>query len=356
MTRRCASIVIVFLVFGAGSLFAQIPHFKRSLFLTDPRMNGADVTAAQQRLRSLGYDEVGEADGWFGPMTGRAVGRFQFRMGLAVKGAIDARTWEALFSEGARSGKRPTGGKPALIGCGGYLLGGWSDRGWLEGPDALDWYDEDGPFPVRFYGREAFLTQGSCDVSAAPFDAPYADSPRLSAARAPGYAASELFLALTAEHNPFPRGPAAEAADDSGALRKTLAGHLKKHGITVPPDDLTAYTIDLDGDGDMDSIVQSTRYGSDDWAEAPPQSYSCVLYLETLPKGATRLVELAGEYYPEGAGFHHNRFTFEAAADLNGDGSYEILMNARYYEGSFDVAYEVKKGAAQAVLSAGTGV
>ena len=36
-------------------------------------------------------------DGIFGPITRGAVSRFQQRMGLAVTGAVDAKTWAALF-------------------------------------------------------------------------------------------------------------------------------------------------------------------------------------------------------------------------------------------------------------------
>ena len=51
---------------------------------------GEKVVAVQ---REVGVDD----DGIFGPITRGAVERFQSRMGLAVTGEVDARTWQALF-------------------------------------------------------------------------------------------------------------------------------------------------------------------------------------------------------------------------------------------------------------------
>ncbi len=79
-----------------------IPAFERSLYLQAVRMKGDDVLIMQQRLLDLGYLEVGEPDGVFGPMTDEAVRHFQENNDLDVDGIVGPVTWEVLFSGDAK--------------------------------------------------------------------------------------------------------------------------------------------------------------------------------------------------------------------------------------------------------------
>ncbi|MGC0375763.1 peptidoglycan-binding protein [Streptomyces sp. SAI-229] len=56
---------------------------------------GPEVIEAQCLLRRAGVSP-GDVDGIFGPLTRRAVKRFQDREGLAVDGIVGPRTWRAL--------------------------------------------------------------------------------------------------------------------------------------------------------------------------------------------------------------------------------------------------------------------
>jgi uncharacterized protein YgiM (DUF1202 family) len=80
-----------------------IPPLTRNLRLTSPYMSGDDVLQLQQRLLDLGYEEIGTADGTFGPKTDQAVRQFQTLNGLAVDGIVGQTTWEAIFSSTAVS-------------------------------------------------------------------------------------------------------------------------------------------------------------------------------------------------------------------------------------------------------------
>ena len=80
-----------------------IPPLTRTLSLTSPYMKGDDVLLLQQRLLALGYDELGTADGTFGPKTDQAVRNFQTVNGLAVDGIVGQTTWNVLFSSTAKS-------------------------------------------------------------------------------------------------------------------------------------------------------------------------------------------------------------------------------------------------------------
>jgi len=76
----------------------NIPVLTRNLSITSPRLQGQDVLILQQRLFELGYTEVGELDGIFGPLTQAAVKRFQAEHGLVVDGIVGPLTWAKLFN------------------------------------------------------------------------------------------------------------------------------------------------------------------------------------------------------------------------------------------------------------------
>jgi hypothetical protein len=76
------------------------PIFERRLYLTSPYMRGDDVRTVQQRLMALGYTQVGEIDGVWGPLTEGAVKAFQSDRGLVVDGIVGPLTWTELFEAG----------------------------------------------------------------------------------------------------------------------------------------------------------------------------------------------------------------------------------------------------------------
>ena len=82
---------------------ASAPQWMRPLALEQPRLQGADVKLVQQRLLDLGYAEVGEADGIFGPKTANGVILFQLGNNLPQSNVVDEQTWNRLFSDEALS-------------------------------------------------------------------------------------------------------------------------------------------------------------------------------------------------------------------------------------------------------------
>lgn len=60
--------------------------------------------ALQIQLKKIGYANVGQPDGMFGPRTADIVREFQKSQGLKVDGIVGPRTWQLLFKAKSRSG------------------------------------------------------------------------------------------------------------------------------------------------------------------------------------------------------------------------------------------------------------
>ncbi|MEW6661793.1 MAG: L,D-transpeptidase family protein [Bacillota bacterium] len=70
-------------------------EINRTLELKEPCLNGKDVRELQERLLELGYSP-GPLDGFFGPLTEKALKAFQTANNLPATGRTDNLTWEAL--------------------------------------------------------------------------------------------------------------------------------------------------------------------------------------------------------------------------------------------------------------------
>jgi len=76
--------------------------FTRTIELQTSRMNGQDVVNLQKRLLSLGYDAIGEADGYYGPATEGVIKYIQlftrlFYSSQDVDGKVNRDLWNTIF-------------------------------------------------------------------------------------------------------------------------------------------------------------------------------------------------------------------------------------------------------------------
>lgn len=58
--------------------------------------------AMQERLTDLGYLASGNATGYFGDMTKKALETFQKNNGLSATGTVDSKTLQVMFSSSAK--------------------------------------------------------------------------------------------------------------------------------------------------------------------------------------------------------------------------------------------------------------
>ncbi|WP_191017439.1 peptidoglycan-binding domain-containing protein [Treponema zioleckii] len=94
--RKISIIAITLLVLNS-LLFAQ--NYTRKLSLQKQRMNGNDVVELQKKLISLGFTEIGEADGWFGPKTETGVKKYQHLYGFEENGVFDGTVFDCLYNK-----------------------------------------------------------------------------------------------------------------------------------------------------------------------------------------------------------------------------------------------------------------
>lgn len=91
--KKIIKLLILFVLFTA-SLSAQ--SFTREIKLAKSRMNGPDVTQLQRTLLSLGFDEIGEVDGYFGPMSQKVLTKYQGIAGFEQTGVYSKANFDFL--------------------------------------------------------------------------------------------------------------------------------------------------------------------------------------------------------------------------------------------------------------------
>ena len=314
-------------------------------------MQGDDVRAAQQRLRDLGYAQVGEADGIFGPNTEAAVRAFQTLNDLAVDGVVGPRTWERLFGAGA---VRPSVA-PIVDAGTGWLLGSSQAGKWLDaattapllrGGESYRLFSQAG-MAATAVGSKPTAEPGPCaDLFTVELNPP---------------ATLTGTLALAGGWNPIPRAPV-ELAADGPAHKQAIAELLRANGVAQPDVRHTrAVRVDLEGDGTEETVIAATRYANADalnslYGTAAAGDYSVVAISRTV-NGRLETILATGDIYPQPRDSSAPaQFDLRGVLDLNGDGRLEIVVDSQWYEGGGISAYNVAAGKVQQVFTASCGV
>lgn len=335
----------------------------RLLLLQDPPLTGADVLAIQERLRDLGYAEVGAADGIFGPRSDATVRRFQATNNLEVDGVVGPQTLAALNNSEARRGDAPVAeSAPAIMadaGLSNWLIGAGSSGSWLEPAQVNEaqiagtytLYTLDGPLEGLYVG----LPGPPPD----PLGGPCFDLFTIEVLPAPAAVAAERPIAVKAPWNPLPRRP--ELLDPANPTYvEIVAERLRDQGIAQPDVQIERIVrVDLEGDGTDEVLISATRHepGSETIGIfAAAGDYSFVL-LRRVVDGTVVTVPLIEEYFVESSDTMittTNRLL--ALLDLNGDGRMEAVVASDYYEGASTLVFELDETRARQVLSVACGV
>lgn len=73
--------------------------YSRELRYKEPRMSGDDILAVQNQLLLFGFNEIGDADSWFGPLLNTAIGKFQNFLSIQENGVVDEKLWDLIFTK-----------------------------------------------------------------------------------------------------------------------------------------------------------------------------------------------------------------------------------------------------------------
>jgi hypothetical protein len=90
-------ITSLFLLFIVNNVFSQ--DFFRVIELSGDKMYGSDIIRLQTILKNHGFDEVGEIDGFYGPLTESVIKNIQYYLGYEQNGVVDIELWNFLFNE-----------------------------------------------------------------------------------------------------------------------------------------------------------------------------------------------------------------------------------------------------------------
>jgi len=73
--------------------------YSRELRYIEPRISGNDILAVQKQLLLFGFKEIGEADGWFGPLLNTSIKKYQNFISIPENGIIDKNLWDLIFTK-----------------------------------------------------------------------------------------------------------------------------------------------------------------------------------------------------------------------------------------------------------------
>jgi hypothetical protein len=240
----------------------------------------------------------------------------------------------------------------------GCLLGGALDRRFIPADEATKKIT--GGEVYKIYGLQGRLGK-AIGTKPASIGVPCEDVTAISTT--PSHE-RENVVGLGSTWAGMPRVPIA-ISPNLVVYKNAVSDLLKARGIahpTVMIDQI--YRIDLEGDGVSEVLISASyfKHGNVPQPSAGPSpdadagDYS-IVFMRKLVAGVVQTVVLAENVYTQDAEFiAPNQYRLRGVMDINGDGTMEILMFGRYYEGQWTSVFQVKGTDVQEVLSCGCGV
>ncbi|AZI43517.1 hypothetical protein EHF33_12810 [Deinococcus psychrotolerans] len=218
------------------------------------------------------------------------------------------------------------------------LLGVWDTQRWLSPPQAVPKVKADTGYRVQGLTGPSVDAVGGSPVS---YDGPCADF--FSVNLTPKRVAKQTLIATRADLKARPRSVTALPTSGSVYL-SVIKAELQKRGLSTPQLKLQqVIRADLDGDGKDEVLLEASFFKDSDAANPVPSpnaaagDYSLLL-LRSVVNGKTKTTVLGEDAVLKAsndidAPRMNLRYSLEGVADLNGDGTMEIITSESYYEG-----------------------
>jgi hypothetical protein len=152
---------------------------------------------------------------------------------------------------------------------------------------------------------------------------------------------SAFAVGANADWNLVPRVPKSIAVTNK-TYRKIAADFLRTKGIVRSKINLSQIVeIDLEGDGQTETLITGNFYKRGIMEDQTPGDYSFALLRKTVG-GKAQNILIEGEFFKK-RGYYDppNERRILAVADLNGDGRMEIVLDTFYYEGNWKQVFEI---------------
>ena len=250
-------------------------------------------------------------------------------------------TVESLPAEQAGADNQPVSAIVARMASGPfYLLGGTREGAWFS-PEMVISTLADETYQV-------FTIDGSTDSTsgAEPVFEEFCRSYRIDMDSNPSGGPA---IGTTGNWDVIPR-LGQDLPTDNSTYIDELTGWLTGKGFQNPVVNISQILrVDLEGDGVDEVLISASHFAETTYHSVEPGDYSLVLMRKVVGDSVETVPILADYYYQEVATQFPLVYTGVFTADLNGDGTLEVLVEAERWEGSGLIAFEIDETTVQQV-------